>query len=448
MHIVYLIKFVNLEHNDLLQHLYIGSKSNCNFINGKIIDSNGKYYYGSSEDGLMKHLILTEEMLIEKLYSSDIYEEVLRMERDIHIINDVVADTRYFNKSIATINTYTNPDYATYKHIITGKCVRLPRTHPMVLSSEYVGVTSGFKVYNNGEIQIQCDHHPGEKWIEGILESNRLYGDLNGFHGKKHTKESIEQSLNSRKRTYDENPDIYEKVIKILTETCSKTFKGIPLSDDRRLTMKGNNKDRIVLKNMLTGDCIQIHRDKSDEYDKELWISPYAYSRIAKDLHEIIICPHCLSQSDKGNSAFMMWHFDNCRKNPVYIDDGYDITCTKCNKMGKSNNRGFVGHHFNNCVTGLWLPWKNRNCSQDSLLIYSKLNEIYEFLRNEQYCLQKSKKKIFLEVKKVLGFTETNHLKYFIRTCISKIIDDDYNPKENLEWLKFKKEYDNENNID
>jgi hypothetical protein len=70
----------------------------------------------------------------------DDYQSALQYERDMHILNDVVASPEYFNKAIATVNNFSDPNFSTYKHINTGKTVRLQKDHAMVLSGEYVGV--------------------------------------------------------------------------------------------------------------------------------------------------------------------------------------------------------------------------------------------------------------------------------------------------------------------
>lgn len=170
MNIVYLIKFKV----DSLPNLYIGSKTNCTVVDGKIIDKRGKVYMGSSTDTACKDLIksgVETELLI--LGTFDTYEETIQAERTAHIANDVVADPKFFNKSLAMESNYADPSYATYKHIVTGKKARLPRNHPLVLSGEWVGITKGTILT------------PEQR----LTKAN--YGEKNGFYGKKHSQETL-----------------------------------------------------------------------------------------------------------------------------------------------------------------------------------------------------------------------------------------------------------------
>lgn len=168
MHIVYLIK-VNREK---LPNKYIGSKSNCYLCEGKIYDQRNKEYFGSSKDKEYKKIVECCDYTVQVLATFDEYTECLAAERDAQIKNDVVASPEYFNKSIATFNTYTNPDYATYKHVLTGKTARLPRNHDKVLSGEWVGTTKGTKYT-----------------LEERQKRGRS-GEKNSFFCKKHSEET------------------------------------------------------------------------------------------------------------------------------------------------------------------------------------------------------------------------------------------------------------------
>ena len=139
-HIVYKI---TIDYKDQEPKYYIGSKSNCRFVNGVILDSNGKEYWGSSRDKTFLEDMNVNSKKIDVLCVFDDYEDALTKERELHIVNDVVASTRFFNKSIATESTYSNPEYASYKHVKTGDVVRLRRNHKLVKNGTYVGVTKG-----------------------------------------------------------------------------------------------------------------------------------------------------------------------------------------------------------------------------------------------------------------------------------------------------------------
>jgi hypothetical protein len=448
MHIVYLLTFPNRVSLGLLPNLYIGSKSNCTVVDGIIFDSSGKKYYSSSEDYEFLELVKSKEPVIAEIIfsSEDSYTDILLMERDLHISEDVVANTRYFNKSIATINSYTDPNYSTVRHIHTNKCVRLPRDHHMILSGEYIGVTSGYTMYNNGMTQTCALMPPDESWIEGILPSNILFGEDNGFYGKTHTQESKDRAIATRDIYYKNNPDEYDKLIKLLSVTATKTFKGVPLSKERRLRMIGNGKDHMMIINKLTSECIKIPRVDLVNYDSNIWINTYANSRLDTTNIPRIICPHCQYESDEGNLSFHMWHMDNCRKNPNYIDLGTDVTCTKCATVGKSNNRGFIGHHFEFCTKGIWQPWNNYNSVGRSSVtfVYSKLGELYDFIQTQDMFVTLSMKARCKLVRDKFGLHE-KRFNHVLRNSIYNIVDCGYNPYINDSWLIFKEGIDNEN---
>lgn len=173
MHIVYLIKFKRSQ----FPNKYIGSKSNCTVAENHIIDQHGKVYAGSSKDIEFRSLVNSGfEYELQVLGKFETYKDALQAEHDIHVTLDIVANTEYFNKAIAAISTYTDPDYATYKHLQTGKIARLPRIHPKVLSREWVGVSTGTIL------------------TEEERKKRGRAGKLNPFYGKKHTNESKRKS--------------------------------------------------------------------------------------------------------------------------------------------------------------------------------------------------------------------------------------------------------------
>lgn len=145
MHIVYKLIFTNRLLEKTPPYYYIGSKTNCTIVDGKIIDRHGKPYYGSSSIKDWRKIVKTSVIEVEIFYSSEYHEDLLLKEDELIVENNAVKSFEYFNKSRPTINNYADPDYATYKHKITGKTVRLPRNDPDVISGEYLGVTAGIK---------------------------------------------------------------------------------------------------------------------------------------------------------------------------------------------------------------------------------------------------------------------------------------------------------------
>jgi hypothetical protein len=169
MHIVYLIKI----NKTALPNKYIGSKSNCQIINNRIYCNRNKIYIGSSKDKQYLELMKwCEDYTVQVLATFETYNDALIAEKTIQIKYDVVASPEYYNKSIATISNYTNPDCATYKHAVTNKTARLPRNHPKVISKEWVGVTSGTVLTTEER------------------KSRGRSGEQNGFYGRTHTEET------------------------------------------------------------------------------------------------------------------------------------------------------------------------------------------------------------------------------------------------------------------
>jgi len=168
-HIVYLLKVNRKE----LPNKYIGSKSNCIVANNKIYCSRG-IYVGSSKDKTYKEILTYCDYDVQVLGEFECYSDCLSAEKEIQLKYDVVASVEFFNKSIATINTYHNPEYGTYKHQ-SGKIARLPRNHPKVISGEWVGVTKGSTLSEETKRKIG---RPGK---------------TNPFYGKKHSRETKER---------------------------------------------------------------------------------------------------------------------------------------------------------------------------------------------------------------------------------------------------------------
>lgn len=172
-HIVYMIEL----NRDELPRYYIGSKSNCSIVEGKIVDQRGKNYTGSAKDSSLKEAIKSGCLYnVHVLGSYDTYDIALENEKFVQIQNDVVASPYFFNRSLACENTYTNPEYATYKHTLTGKVARLRRDHPDVISKVWVGVTK----------EVVLDEESRKK--------RGRSGSSNPFFGKKHKDESKAKS--------------------------------------------------------------------------------------------------------------------------------------------------------------------------------------------------------------------------------------------------------------
>ena len=194
MHCVYKITFTRRKELNRFPYYYIGSKSNCTYINNILLDKKGKQYFGSSNYKNYKNIVETEKdnLIFEILYSSNIYDEVLLYEKNIHIKNNVVLSNEYFNQQIATLNTYSNPEYKTMKNLKNGKTTRLLESE---ITEDWVGVSSGKKWYNNGEINKTFNlNEVPDGWIKGRLNYK---SNPNNFY-KNGKEETIKKGVETR----------------------------------------------------------------------------------------------------------------------------------------------------------------------------------------------------------------------------------------------------------
>ncbi len=293
VHIVYMIELSRSE----FPKYYIGSKSNCIINEGNIYDSRGKIYLGSAKDKTLKKLINEGvEYRIHILGTFDTYEQALNAEKQVHILNDVVASSAFFNLAIASVNTFANPNYGTFKNIETGKIARLELTHPAVISGLWVGVTKG------------C------KQNEETRKKKARYGEQNHFFGKHHTDET-KITIGEKNSATWENKSQEEK--DIVAKRTSERFKGIPKSKSQR--SKIGRKDMIMLKNIETGEAIRINKTEKENYSSELWVNPTVYSKVNNTIKKDS-CPHCGLITSINH--LKRWHGDNCKHKDtkVYIN--------------------------------------------------------------------------------------------------------------------------------
>lgn len=292
-----------------MPYYYIGSKSNCSYDGTNIIDSKGKYYYGSSKKDGFQELIKKEKVIVHVLSTHEDYNECLLMEKNIQEQNDVVADPRYFNRSIAMKNRFHDPGYGTFRHTLTKKFVRLPKEHPRVLSGEYVNANKGYKTYNNGEIEKQfLDEDVPKGWIKGRLEKNKRFGEDNHFYGRTHDSKAIEKMKQSQNEYWENNPEHKETMRRVWSETAKKTFTGVPKTEESN--RKRSRPGLIILKNTHTDEVIRIKKEDKTFYDESVWVNPYSYKmKTNPDIRE---CPHC-GKIGKG-SIMSRWHFDKCKE--------------------------------------------------------------------------------------------------------------------------------------
>lgn len=249
MNCVYRLIFNKRKDQRIMPYMYIGSKSNVIYENGIILNKNGTPYYGSSSYDNYSEIVKEEDIYVEIIKEFENYTNALNFESVIQKNLDVVADPRYFNLSIATVNNFTDPDYATYKHVLTGKTVRLPRNHPRVLSREYVGVTTG-TVFSKEDRRKRA-----------------RFGAENHFFGKSH-------SVETKQRISDAN--IGRKISNEQREWFIKNVAKMKKTPEHRA--KIGRKGFVILKNKITREVIRVSKENKEEYDKNIWVNPYVLS--------------------------------------------------------------------------------------------------------------------------------------------------------------------------
>lgn len=308
-YIVYLITFPERRIKNEMPFYYIGSKSEASFRDGVIYKKDGKEYWGSSQCPIFVDCLTKDVKYAEILYSCDNFADMIQKEREIHVANDVVANPNFFNRGIAGENNFSDNSYASYRHTITGKNVRLPRNHISVLDGTYVGASSGFKHYHMGEQSSTfLEGHQPEGWILGRPERHILRGEKNPFHGKTHSVETKAAIIENRNKTYENDPALYEKVKSLQSARAKALFQGVPKTPESNA--KRARPGMVVLKNKNTGETVRVYRDESQKYDPDIWKNPYSLRE-----HLLVICPHCKKELS-DNSSTRRWHFDNCKMNP------------------------------------------------------------------------------------------------------------------------------------
>tara|TARA_B100000929_G_scaffold290599_1_gene284970 strand:+ start:103625 stop:104788 length:1164 start_codon:yes stop_codon:yes gene_type:complete len=281
MNIVYKITFLDRKENNIYPYIYIGSKSNCNFVDGKIIDRNGNSYYGSSTWPNYYEIVKKGNLKIELLFHSENYNECLMKEKELHLKEDVVANPEYFNKTIASISNYSDPSYATYKHTLYGKIVRLPRNHPLVENGTYVGVTKGDTVKHSG--------------------NGSRFGMFNSFYGKTHS-EQTKQKLREHNLGKVHSEESRRKM--------SKSRKGKKKTKEHK--EKIGRKGMVNFVNVKTKETIRVYREEFElRDDKKDWLTQAKYNSIYNKPEEII-CEYCGMSLSPGN--YSRFHGKNCSK--------------------------------------------------------------------------------------------------------------------------------------
>lgn len=105
-------------------------------------------------------------------------------------------------------------------------------------------------------------------------------------------------------------------------------------------------------------------------------------------------CPWCNYYSNNAG-VLKSKHFDNCKKNPNYIDKRSDIICPHCSKIGKVKYM-MDRYHFDNCVLS---PLFNEEKANNRKLCDSALQKLI-VLKNTKESKEASSKHL-KEIKKI-----------------------------------------------
>lgn len=283
MHLVYKITFPARQSRNERPYQYIGSKSNSTFDGTNIVDNAGKKYTGSSNDPHFHKLISENEpMVVQILAESNEYPIALAREKELHELHDVVANPSFFNRSIACVNTFSDPNYVTAKHSITGKIARLPKTHPAYISREWVGVTHGDSVSDETKKKLSIYNT----------------GSGNPFYGKVHnttTRHRISEARQSWLNTVEGKEARAQSKIR-----TSKLMQGVPKSPEHRA--KIGRKGFKQVKNVLTGETRRV---RVDDILSEEWKNPSSLKP------RFATCTVCGVTTNCGNIT--RWHNTNCK---------------------------------------------------------------------------------------------------------------------------------------
>jgi len=248
-------------------------------VDGTIIDRHGKPYYGSSfwhgYDSIVESSRQHIKVDVLAAIKTDEYRDLIARERELQLERDVVADTRFFNKSIAGVNTFADPNYATFRHTTTNKTVRLRRDHPLVIAGLYRGVTSGMTFPERD--------YPDRS------------GSNNPFYGKRHPDHVIRR-IAEQNRGSKRTEDVRIKM--------SEQRTGVPKAEDHR--RKLGRPGLMMVRNVATDEVRRVPVDDyyGDVYDRSLWFPNGMFN--AKKA----TCEHCGTTSTPANIS--RWHNDNC----------------------------------------------------------------------------------------------------------------------------------------
>ena len=144
MNVVYKMTNQTRLANNTPPFYYIGSKNNCEYVDGLIIDKYGKPYFSSTKSVVLKEHLKSDVFTFEILLKKDETDvtDINHYERDEQLKVPIkIWNSEYYNKAYA-ISGFTTNGFANY-HYGDNKIVSLPINHPDVLSGKAIAQQKG-----------------------------------------------------------------------------------------------------------------------------------------------------------------------------------------------------------------------------------------------------------------------------------------------------------------
>lgn len=127
-----------------------------------------------------------------------------------------------------------------------------------------------------------------------------MKGEGNHFYGRTHSDDTRKVLSEKNKEWHKHN-----KKSEIVIDNWVNKVARKPASEKQKQTLSALSKNKITLKNVITGECIKVDKSVKLDYDSNIWKNPAAiYQKRQR-------CIHCNIESTVGN--IKRWHNDNCK---------------------------------------------------------------------------------------------------------------------------------------
>lgn len=127
-----------------------------------------------------------------------------------------------------------------------------------------------------------------------------MKGEGNSFYGKTHSEETKTLLSERNKEWHKHNKKAEDIIENWVDKVASK-----PASEKQKQVVSDLGKNKITLKNIITGECVRVDKSLKTDYDSNIWKNPAAIHQKREK------CIHCGVESVAGN--IKRWHNDNCK---------------------------------------------------------------------------------------------------------------------------------------